>query len=146
VVGHVADEGYIASNAAELLRCRKHISANDIAVFTDIKKKHSSHAVTDDLDIAEMAHAAEFFLADGVIVTGMHTGDTADSSEINKVKSATKLPVIVGSGINYENISEYLPLADAFIVGSYFKKDGYWENDLDAQRINEFMKKVNSLR
>jgi membrane complex biogenesis BtpA family protein len=146
VFGHVADEGYIDSNAAELLRFRKHISANDIAVFTDIKKKHSSHAVTDDLDIAEMAHAAEFFLADGVIVTGMHTGDTADSSEINKVKSATKLPVIVGSGINYENISEYLPLADAFIVGSYFKKDGYWENDLDAQRINEFMKKVNSLR
>lgn len=146
VFGHLADEGYIDSNAAELLRFRKNINADKIAVFTDIKKKHSSHALTQDLDIAEMAHAAKFFLSDGVIVTGMHTGDTADSKEIIKTKKSTKLPVIVGSGINYDNIVDYLPLADAFIVGSYFKKDGYWENDLDKKRIKSFMKLVNEKR
>jgi len=146
VFGHLADEGYIDSNAAALLRFRKSINADNIAVFTDIKKKHSSHALTGDLDITEMAHAAEFFLADGVIVTGMHTGDTADSNDITITKNATKLPVIVGSGINYDNITDYLPLADAFIVGSYFKKGGYWENDLDEKRIKSFMQLVNSKR
>ena len=146
VFGHLADEGYIDSQAAELMRYRKQIDAEAIAVFTDIKKKHSSHALTADLDIAEMAHAADFFISDGVIVTGVHTGATADVEEIKAVRATTKLPLLIGSGINYDNVSTYLPLSDAMIVGSYFKKDGYWGNELDAGRIAGFMEKVNSLR
>jgi membrane complex biogenesis BtpA family protein len=146
VFGHLADEGYIDSQAAGLLRFRKQINADDIAIFTDIKKKHSSHALTADLDISEMAHAAEFFLSDGLIVTGMHTGSTADTNEILRVKDSSKLPVLVGSGINFDNIENYLPLADAFIVGSYFKKDGYWENDIDKNRVKTFMNKVKLLK
>jgi len=146
VFGHLADEGYIDSQAAELLRYRKQIDAGHIAIFTDIKKKHSSHALTQDLDISEMAHAAEFFLSDGVIVTGMHTGSTADINELKQVKKATNLPVLIGSGITYDNIQTYFPLADAFIVGSYFKKDGYWENEIDKDRVREFMTKVDNLR
>jgi membrane complex biogenesis BtpA family protein len=145
VFGHLADEGYIDSNAAELLRYRKNINADNIAVFTDIKKKHSSHALTSDLDIAEMAHAAEFFLSDGVIITGMHTGDTANIDEILQVKNTSDLPILVGSGVNIHNVQNYLKIADALIVGSYFKKDGYWENDLDSNRIKSFMEKAKSV-
>ncbi len=47
----LADEGYIDANAGELLRYRKQLNADDIAVFTDIKKKHSSHSLTSDIDI-----------------------------------------------------------------------------------------------
>jgi len=146
VFGHLADEGYIDSQAADLLRFRKQINADDIAIFTDIKKKHSSHALTQDLDIAEMAHAADFFLSDGLIVTGMHTGSTADTNEILQVKDASRLPVLVGSGINIDNIETYLPLADAFIVGSYFKQNGYWANNIDIDKVRDFMKIVNNLR
>ena len=142
VFGHLADEGYIDSQAAELLRYRKNISAEHIAIFTDIKKKHSSHALTSDLDIAEMAHAADFFLSDGLIVTGMHTGDTADINELQKVKSATNLPVLVGSGVNLDNVKDYLAVADALIIGSYFKKDGYWANDVDKDKVRALMTKV----
>jgi len=142
VFGHLADEGYIDSNAAELLRYRKYIGAENIAVFTDIKKKHSSHALTQDLDIAEMAHAAEFFLSDGLIITGMHTGLSADIEEIKKVRQASNLPVIVGSGINLDNIQSYLPVADAFIIGSYFKKNNYWENNIDADKVKYFMQSI----
>jgi predicted TIM-barrel enzyme len=35
-----------------------------------VKKKHSAHAVTSDISIAETAVAAAFFDVDGVIVTG----------------------------------------------------------------------------
>jgi len=41
VFSHVADEGWMDSCAAELLRYRRAIGAEDILVFTDIKKKHS---------------------------------------------------------------------------------------------------------
>ena len=33
-------------------------------IFADVKKKHSAHAITADVDLAETAHAAELFLAD----------------------------------------------------------------------------------
>ena len=146
VFGHIADEGYIDSQAAELLRYRKQIDAEHIAVFTDIKKKHSSHAVTEDIDIVETAHAAEFFLSDGLIVTGKQTGLEADSSEIKAVKNSTDLPVIIGSGVNLDNVAQYLAISDALIVGSYFKKEAFWKNELELERVQKFMEKVNQIR
>ena len=38
VFGHVADEGYMDASAGPLLRYRKTIGAEKIAIFTDIKK------------------------------------------------------------------------------------------------------------
>jgi uncharacterized protein len=139
VFGHVADEGYMDSCAGPLLRHRKAIGAEHIAVFTDIKKKHSAHALTADVDIVQTAHAAEYFLSDGLILTGAATGEAARVDELRAVYAATKLPVLVGSGITAENLKTYLPLADAFIVGSYFKKDGYWANALDSDRIRRLL-------
>lgn len=40
VFSHVADEGFMNSDAGELLRYRKMIDAENVAIFTDIKKKH----------------------------------------------------------------------------------------------------------
>lgn len=42
----------------------------------------SSHAITSDISISQMAKAAEFFLSDGVIITGMETGDPPDVSDL----------------------------------------------------------------
>jgi len=143
VFGHLADEGYIDSNAAELLRYRRYLGADRIAVFTDIKKKHSSHALTQDLDINELSKAASFFMSDGVIITGSHTGESADFNEIKSVKQAIDLPVLVGSGVNMDNVVDYLKVADALIVGSYFKEAGYWANEVSKERIKKLMLKVN---
>lgn len=71
VFGHVADEGYTDACAGELLRYRKQIDAADILIFTDLKKKHSSHAITQDITLLETAKAAEFFLTDGIVITGV---------------------------------------------------------------------------
>ncbi len=65
--------GWIDACAGPLLRYRRQIGGSNIAVFCDIKKKHSAHAVTQDVDIAETARAAAFFRADGVIITGSIT-------------------------------------------------------------------------
>ena len=53
-----------------MLRYRKMIGAERVRILADIKKKHSAHAITSDVDVGEMARAAQFFGADGVIVTG----------------------------------------------------------------------------
>lgn len=139
VFAHVADEGIIESNAGTLLRYRKQIGAENVMIFTDVKKKHSSHLLTSDISIVETAKAAEFFLSDGIIVTGSSTGAEADASELYAVKQNSKLPIIIGSGITAENISKYYNLADIFIVGSYFKKDGNWENKVDKERVEKLL-------
>ena len=144
VFAHVADEGLIDAQAGELLRYRKNINAEEIAIFTDIKKKHSSHAVTNDVPLLDTAKAAQFFLSDGIIITGSHTGISASVEDLNSVKDLAS-PVLIGSGITKENVADYWHLCDGMIVGSYFKKEGYWENDLEFTRVLEFMKLVKKL-
>jgi membrane complex biogenesis BtpA family protein len=134
VFAHVADEGVIESSAAELLRYRRGIGADNVLVLADIKKKHSAHAITADVSLIETAKAAEFFLADGVIVSGVSTGEPASPEEVRDVSGAVGVPVLVGSGITPANLARY-STAHAFIVGSSVKKGGVWTNPLDADAV-----------
>ncbi len=133
VFAHVADEGLIEGSAGDLLRYRRAIGADAVRVFADVKKKHSAHAITADVDLVETAHAAEFFLADGIVVTGTATGRSADPEDVRVVAHAVGLPVLVGSGITAGNIGEFAD-ADAFIVGSSVKTTGVWSDPIDPAR------------
>jgi len=136
---HVADEGIIQSCAAELLRYRRWIGAERVQIWADVKKKHSAHAITADVDIGETAHAVEFMRGDAVIVTGGLTGDPPKLADIATVKKGTRLPVYLGSGVTAKNLKQFFPFADGLIVGSHFKEDGYWSRPVDAKRTNQFM-------
>lgn len=142
VFGHLADEGWMNSDAGELLRYRKQIGAEDVLVWTDIKKKHSAHTASADVSIADTAKAAEFFLSDGVIVTGNATGESASLTEVASVRAATKLPVLVGSGVTAENITAFAEKADALIVGSSVKYEGDWRNPPDSERVARLMASI----
>lgn len=145
VFSHIADEGFLNACAGDLLRYRKHIGAEHIQIFTDIKKKHSSHAVTADVSVSETAKAAEFFLSDGIILTGIATGEQVDPKELKETALAVKIPVLIGSGVTLENVEQYVD-ANAMIIGSYFKKGGYWGNSVDPERVQKFMDKIRVLR
>ncbi len=139
---HVADEGIIQSSAAELLRYRRAIGADHVQVWADVKKKHSSHAITADVSIGETAHAVEFMRGDAVIVTGAVTGDAPQPADVHAVRQATRLPVYLGSGVTAENVGTFLGEADGFIVGSEFKTGGHWSGKVDAKRVGRFMSAV----
>jgi uncharacterized protein len=136
---HVADEGFIQSSAAELLRFRRSIGADHVQVWADVKKKHSSHAITADVDIGETACAVEFMRGDAVIVTGVVTGDAPQQSDLLAVKKKTHLPIYLGSGVTAGNLEQFFAAADGFIVGSEFKRGGHWANAIDAKRVDRFM-------
>ncbi|CBY15410.1 unnamed protein product [Oikopleura dioica] len=137
VFGHMGDEGFAQSDAAELLRFRRNIGAENVKIFTDIKKKHSSHALTGDLSIADVAVAADFFLTDGLIVTGQHTGTPVNKNDITQIRAAVNQKVFIGSGTSVRNILDYSESVDGFIIGSEFKQHGYWENEIDESRVKE---------
>lgn len=144
---HVADEGLMPMAAAgPLLRYRRAIGAEGIRIFSDIKKKHASHALTADIDLAEAAATAKFCGADGLIVTGPATGRAADPHELRALRPTASLPVWIGSGVTADNVEQYWALADGFIVGSAFKRGGAWANPLDGRRVQQFMAVVQRLR
>ncbi len=146
VFAHIADEGFIESSAAKLLRYRKLIGAQRVQVWADVKKKHSSHAITADLNLGATAEAVEFMCGDAVIVTGNVTGAAPRQADVNEVKASCHLPVMLGSGIDAGNIAAFYDVADGFIIGSYFKAEGNWKNAVDPLRIERLMSVLQPLR
>ncbi|MDP1836391.1 MAG: BtpA/SgcQ family protein [Chlamydiales bacterium] len=141
VFSHISNAGITTqADAGPLLRYRKQISAGEIAIFADIKKKHGSHAITADLSIGDIAREAEYFGADGVIVTGASTGLPTNPDDVKQAKEQVFVPVLVGSGVSPENIASLWPHADAFIVGSYLKHEGDWRQPVDPRRVEALMR------
>jgi membrane complex biogenesis BtpA family protein len=139
---HVADEGIIEASAAKLLRYRKMIGAERVQVWTDVKKKHSAHAITADVSLGQTAETVEFMGADCVIVTGSVTGEAPKVDDVKETKSYCHLPVFLGSGISESNIEQFYNQADGFIVGTYFKVDSLWSNTVDPARVRQFINKL----
>ncbi|MEM1100800.1 MAG: BtpA/SgcQ family protein [Pseudomonadota bacterium] len=135
---YVANEGFMEGRAAEALRYRSSLRAENIRVFADCHVKHGSHAIVADRSRDELARDLAFFDADAVIATGQRTGDGTDLAEIERLREATPLPVLVGSGVTPENVAPTLDRADAVIVGSTLKEGGVWWNPVDSARVTRF--------
>ena len=121
---YVANEGIIEGEAAKALRYRSAIRAGEVKIFADTHVKHGAHAIVADRSITELTRDVAFFHADAVIATGQRTGDTATMEEIDTVRSATDLPVLVGSGVTKDNVAAILARIDGVIVASSLKHDG----------------------
>ena len=143
---YVANEGFMEGKAGAATRYRAALRARDIAIFSDVHVKHGAHAITADRSLTELTRDAQFFDADAVIVTGQRTGDSASLDELDVVKKASSLPVVVGSGVNNENVGPIFDYADAVIVASALKHDGGWWNEVDPERLRAFMAVVRSAR
>lgn len=136
---YVANEGFMEGRAAEALRYRSKLRAEGIRVFADSHVKHGSHAIVADRSVTELTRDLAFFDADAVIATGQRTGDSADLGEIETVRDATHLPVLVGSGVTPDNIVPILERVDAVIVASSLKEGGVWWNPVEAARVTAFV-------
>src|SRR6266849_1975623 len=130
--------------AAELIRKRKELYADDIQIFADVDKKHS--VAFPCLSLATHIEWTEFYGADALIVTGRMTGNAPDIEKVREAKSLAARPVLVGSGSNRENIGAFLQYADGVIVGSSLKKDNVMQNPVDIQRVREYMDAVRAVR
>ena len=139
---YVANEGFIEGPAAVATRYRAQLGAKSVRVFADVHVKHGAHAITADRSLAELARDVEFFDADGAIATGQRTGDSATMEELRAIADGTGLPVLVGSGVNPDNVGDILSVADAVIVASFLKHDGVWWNPVDPERVAVFMAAV----
>lgn len=136
---YVANEGLIEGAAARATRYRREIGAHGVRIFADAHVKHGAHAIVQDRPLAELVRDVEFFSADVVIATGQRTGHAADLDYIRAVKSATTLPVLVGSGVTCDNVRDILGIVEGVIVASALKLDGHWWNPVDPARATQLV-------
>jgi hypothetical protein len=84
---------------------------------------------------------------DGLCVSGMIAGAETDNRVLQVVKEAVpETPVFVNTGVNLGNIQAKLGYADGAITGTAFKWDGNIWNEMDIQRVKEFVDAVKAFR
>jgi hypothetical protein len=124
--------------AADLMRRRKELHAEQIKIFADVDKKHSVRFP--GIDLATHISWTRFFGADALIVSGRMTGDAPDLEKVRQAKElAGDRPVLLGSGTTEQNIGAFLEVADGAIVGTWVKEDGVVENPVDVARVRRFV-------
>lgn len=142
----ISQSGFIDAAGGEVSRMRDRLKAAHIACFCDVNVKHGSHFIIHDRSVKEQAMDIEAQDGDAVIVTGFDTGMPPTAERVLECKSAVRLPVLLGSGVNTANAYELLGAADGAIVGSWFKEGGNWKNKVDFERTKAFMDEVKRLR
>lgn len=134
-----APEGWLLGEAAEALRLRA-LLKEEVKVLADVSVKHAKSLWASSLD-AEVKDLIERGLAEGIIVTGRRTGEPPQAEELRAVKGAAegRVPVFLGGGLTPENAPELLPHADGAIVGTYVKREGRIEEQVDFERARELV-------
>ena len=127
------DQGLLTGRAFETMRLRQRLGA-EVAVFADVWVKHAA-----PFPGAELEQSAEDAfhrgLADALIVTGSGTGKPTDPMRVDLIKRVLpEAPVLVGSGVTPDTVSEILAVADGAIVGTALNVDGVAGNGVDPER------------
>jgi membrane complex biogenesis BtpA family protein len=136
-----SDMGLWNTDAAGLLRERRRLDADHIAVFMNITPEFASHIGS--RSVGQLARSAVVSsLADAILVSGPMAGEEPDLSSIIEAKQAIadQIPVLANTGTKSTNIAEFLEAADGVIVGSDLKRDGYTWNPVERERVERFLR------
>ena len=142
-----SDMGLWAPDAAELFRYRKQIDADEVKIFANITPEFASPLGT--RTVAQRARSAVVStLVDAILIAGPMAGSEPDFSLVKEAKDAVgeSVPVLLNTGARFDNIQQYLTVADGVIVGSSLKVDGKTWNPVDPARVKTFMSKVHEIR
>jgi membrane complex biogenesis BtpA family protein len=141
-----SDMGIWAPDCAGAVRLRRSLDRPDLKLLFNINAEFACSL--DSRPIELRARSAVFSsLADAILVSGPLTGQPVDHSELQRVCDAVKqVPVLANTGVNIENVSAILSVADGAVVGTHFKFEGNTWNPVDASRVRRFMDVVDSIR
>ncbi len=137
--GYYNSNGYVSPSHPNALKYKKYIDAKDVVVMADVKVKNGSHFILNDKTIKEMVADNFSAKADAVIITGVSTGVKPNINELKELQGGTNGPIVMGSGTTTENLKDFMPYVDAFIVGTYFKENRKMSEPVLYNKVKEFM-------
>ena len=135
------DQGTIEGCAYELLRYRRELGSH-VKIMADVLVKHAQPLSSSDLNTA-VRETIERGLADAAIISGVATGSPPTLADLQLAKAAAgDIPILIGSGASFDNISNLMQFADGAIVSSSLKRQGKIENSIDPIRVSQFVETI----
>lgn len=142
VENRIGTHGISYASEPKLMRMKSLYPA-DSMIFSDINVKHTYPIA--DVKLADAAHEAVASGCDALIVTGKSTGVNPKLEDVIELrKSVQDMPILIGSGVNIDNVKDFLKVADGIIVGSSLKYNGDVNQGIDPLRVKEFMSAVSN--
>ncbi len=133
-----APEGLLEP-AAYRLWSEKISNRCNVKIYADVNVKHAKPILDYVMVLRNIKARGR---VDGVIISGVETGAETPASHVYLARKilGNTVDVIIGSGVNKNNIGLYVGLADAIIVGSSIKYDGVTENPIDPRKAVDLRK------
>ena len=149
---YVGDGGLYDNDFSALLRRKAALHLDDLKMLYFINPESDRNL--DTRPLADIARSTIFKAhPDGLCISANAAGQDVDDALIASVKQAApEVVVLCNTGCRPDTIARKLRLADAAVVGTYFKEGGKLENQrlenlrVDSRRVREFMDVVYRLR
>jgi membrane complex biogenesis BtpA family protein len=131
----VGPEGVVEGSAATALDIRREY-AGGIELWADLYELTSWPLAATPLEnLADLA--TRFGMADRLIVTDPTV--EASRAAVQRVRTASSLPVLIGGRTTAETIAEALASADGVIVGTCLRLSARTDQPLDSEAVDRFM-------
>ncbi len=142
--------GTFLADPQAVIQTRSDMQAEDVLIFADIQVKHATILQPRPIEVS--AQAAINAGADAIIVTGNWTGESPDVSDLKKIHHAvSKIPIIIGSGLNARNAMRLLSYCTGAIVSTSIKEGKSrqkeiniksWHQRISTQKTTQLMLKI----
>jgi membrane complex biogenesis BtpA family protein len=135
-----SDMGLWHTDAASLLRERRRLDADKLAILMNVTPEFASPIGSRTPALAARSVVTSS-LADAILVSGSMAGDEPSLNLVREIRDSVPLeiPVLLNTGAKAATIRDYLEFADGCIVGSDLKVDGHTWNSVDPDRVRRFI-------
>lgn len=149
----ITDFGEIIADPEKVIDCRDQLEANDIMIMADVQVKHAT--MIESKSVSASVKLANDYDADAIIITGSKTGEPPKIGDLEIARKASKVPVIIGSGLDSSNAAVLLKSADGAIVSTSLKEGAISAEErnakpyslrIDAKKVKGLMKVAKSLQ
>lgn len=138
------DLGLFMPDTEKIIRYRHSIGADNVKLLTNLSPEFSYSL--DGRDICLVAQTViKSSLIDGLCVSGVMAGTAAPFEQLKKIKSAvadTDIPVFANTGVNGQNVSGILEIADGCITATCLKVEQNSKNRIDVTNVRKLMDKL----
>jgi hypothetical protein len=143
---YASDYGLWNTNCGQIIRHQHAVHAQHVKLFFNIVPESAAYLA--ERHVVDIAKSTVFVSnPDALCVSGLTAGAETPFQTLQQVKEAVPdTPVFANTGVRASNVAQMLSIADGAIVGTTFKRDGYIWNEVEVNRVREFMQAVKEAR
>jgi uncharacterized protein len=143
---YASDYGLWNTNCGEVIRHQHRVGGQHVRLLFNIVPESAVYLA--DRQVVDIAKSTVFVSKpDALCVSGLTAGTETSAETLKLVKQAVPdTPVFANTGVRLSNVEQMLSVADGAIIGTTFKREGYIWNEVDANRVREFMQKAKAVR